>query len=173
ATRDAVQIRRRVLLREITPTLERAIGPRPHGHAFRVEYELAAADAGFIDERADIQDALAAQDFAADHPEDRTAAQNFLGTLGPHAGGVEALWLFDAALLLLGKLELDPVLEIFDRVGANRKLDQMKRHLTYPWTRWSSASRLPQPGFQPQPQCRRRDRRAARSGRAPSSSPRQ
>ena len=102
AARDPVEIGRRVLVLEIAPALERAIGPRPHRHAFRIEHQPAAADAVLVDERANIEDALAAKDFAADHPIDRAAAEDFLGALGHHAGGVEALGLLDAALLLLG-----------------------------------------------------------------------
>src|SRR5205085_1856855 len=91
AAPDTVEVGWRILWVEIAPTLERAIGPGPHRHAFRIEHQFAAADAVLVDERADIEDALAAQDFALDHPVDRAAVGDFLGALGHHARGVKAL----------------------------------------------------------------------------------
>src|SRR5476651_1594086 len=55
-------------------------------HAFAVEHHAAAADAVFVGKRADVEDALAAGDLAADHPIKRAAIGQFLGTLGHHAG---------------------------------------------------------------------------------------
>ena len=59
------------------------------------------------------------------------------------------------------KLELDPVLEVLDRVGADAELDQMKRHVSLSRLRSSmviSLRALRPPGLRPQPQCRRRGR---------------
>ena len=57
-------------------------------------------------------------------------AEDLFRALGNHARRVEALGLLDAALLLLGELQLDPVLEVFDGVGSDAELDQMERHVT-------------------------------------------
>src|SRR4029079_7326914 len=102
------KVGRRILIRKVAPALECAIRPRTHRHAFRVENEPAAADPLLIGERTNVEDALAAKDFAADHPVDRATAEDFFRALGHHARGVEALRLLHAALLLLGKLQLDP-----------------------------------------------------------------
>src|SRR6185437_14966231 len=99
-------------------------------YQFAVEHDATAADAVFVGERADVENALAAGDLAADHPIERAAVAELLGALGHHAGGVDVLGL-EAAFLFLFELLLDPVFEIRDRVVADAQLDEMKRHYRF------------------------------------------
>src|ERR1043166_8586013 len=128
AGRGAVEVLGRVLDGEIAPALERAVQPRLREHQLAVEHQAAAADAVLVDERQHGDDALAAQDLAADHPIERAARAQLVGALRHHARGVDVLgWL--PALLLLGELLADPVAQVFDRVAADAELDEMQGHV--------------------------------------------
>ena len=114
-------------------------------------------------------------DLAADHPVDRAAVENLLGALGHHARGVDVLGLLDAALLLLVQLRADPVLEVLDRVGADAELDEMKRHVSshsFIGSIVISLRAFRNLASGRDRNCRPRSVDAARSARAPSSSPR-
>src|ERR1019366_1052735 len=100
-------------------------------HQFAVEHHAAAADAVFVGERADVEDALAAADLAADHPKKRAAVGQLIGALGHHAGGVDVLEFLPAPLLLF-EFFFDPVFQVGDRVAADAQLDEMKRHCGIP-----------------------------------------
>src|SRR5580700_10121942 len=122
---SAVEVAWRVGGREVAPALERAVGPRLHQHRLAIEHDVAAADAGLVDERADVEDALPAHDLAADHPVERAADDDLVGTLGHHAGGVVALALARARLARR-ELLLDPVLQVLDGIAADTELDEMQ-----------------------------------------------
>ena len=113
-----IEIARSVLGSEITPALERAMGPRLDQYRFGVEHDPAASDPVFVAERAYRANTLPAHHLATDHPIERTAIGQLLGALGHHARAVDVLGLF-AVLAFLLQLFLDPVLEIADRVGAD------------------------------------------------------
>jgi len=78
-------------------------------------------------ERADLEDTLAAHHLAADDPIERAAVGQLIGAFRHHAGAVEALRLL-AILFLLAELLLDPVLQILDRVAADAEFDEMQGH---------------------------------------------
>src|ERR1700731_3396706 len=127
AGRRFVEIARRVLHVEVAPALKGTERARRHQHDLGIEHDAAAADAVLVAKRPDGADALAAHDLAADHPIERAAVGELIGTLGHHAGAVDVLGLF-AALALVLELLLDPVLEILDRVGADAELDEIESH---------------------------------------------
>src|SRR6185437_8959449 len=106
----AGEIARRLLVLEIAPALERGARPRLDQLHLAIQHDLAAADAVLAGDRADIENFLAAGDLALDYPIERAAIGEFLGTLGQHAGRMDALRLLPALLSLL-QLELDPFLE--------------------------------------------------------------
>src|SRR5258707_10814063 len=88
---------------------------------------MAAADALLVDEWAHIEQPLPAHDLAADHPIERAAVAQLLGALGHHARPVHVLGR-EPALPALLEFLADPVLEIFDRIAADAKFDEMKGH---------------------------------------------
>src|ERR1700730_7911913 len=122
-----IQIARSVLRGEVAPALKGTVGPWCNEDYFGIEHQRAASDALFVNEGPHRKDALAAHDFAADHPIERAAVDKFVRALGHHARGVDALRLF-AVLPFLLELFLDPVLEIADRVTTDAELDEMEWH---------------------------------------------
>src|SRR5262245_22675063 len=88
---------------------------------------MAAADPFLVDERPHIDEPLPAHDLAADHPVERAAVAQLLGALGHHARPVHVLER-EPALPALLEVLADPVLEIFDGITADAKLDEMKGH---------------------------------------------
>src|SRR5215472_3057946 len=127
ARRGEVEVAWSIVLREIAPALERPIRPRLDQDELGLEHQMAAADALLVDEWAHIEEPLPAHDLAADHPIERAAVAQLLGALGHHARPVHVL-AREPTLPALLELLADPVLEIFDRVAADAKLDEMKGH---------------------------------------------
>ena len=58
-------------------------------------------------------------------PHVTNAIKDFIRALWHHSRGVDALGLFHATLFLLLELQLDPILQVLDRVGADAKFDEM------------------------------------------------
>src|SRR6516165_963009 len=85
ALRSFAEIARRVARRKIAPALESAMRPRLDQNQFGVEHDAAAAHSVVVDERPDRPHLLAANDFAADDPIERSTLDQLLGALGHHA----------------------------------------------------------------------------------------
>ena len=83
--------------------------------------------AGESRKRFDGDELLARGDFAADHPVQRAAGQQFLDAFRHHAGDVNVPRR-QTALPGLQRPFGDPTLEVFDGLAANGKFDEMKRH---------------------------------------------
>src|SRR5262249_49859576 len=128
--RGAVEVAWGVFGREIAPALERPPRPRLDQDELRLEHQMAAADPLLVDEWPHIDEPLPAHDFAADHPVERAAVAQFIGALGHHARPVHVLGR-EPALPALLELLADPILEFFDRVTADAKLDEMQGHGGY------------------------------------------
>jgi hypothetical protein len=125
----AVEVARRIARGEITPPLKRAIGPRLDQNGLAIEHDVAAADAFFVDERADVENPLPAHDLSTNHPVERAVADDFSRTLRHHAGRMIAFVLARSGLpgALAPRLELllDPILKVADGVAADAKFDEV------------------------------------------------
>lgn len=73
-------------------------------------------------------DRLAHRHDALDHPIERTALQNVIHALGPHARTAD--WSYDFSFFLLGAFDLAdlPLGQILDAIGADAQLYDMNRH---------------------------------------------
>jgi len=131
----AVEVTRGVARDEIAPPLERAVRPRLDRHGLAIKHDVAAADALFVDEWADVEDPLPAHDLSANHPIERAAVEDLGRALRRHAGGMVTLAPARAGLPggLAARLELfvDPVLKVADGIAADAKFDEMQ-HLATP-----------------------------------------
>ena len=125
--RGAIEIARTILDLQIAPPLKRAARARLDQNRLRLEHQVAAPNPIPVRERAHIDDALPAHDLTADHPIKRSAVAQLGGAFGDHAGPVHVL-AREAAFTALLELLLDPILEVADRITADTKLDEMKRH---------------------------------------------
>src|SRR5258707_830709 len=87
--RVVTQIGRHGVLGKIAPALERAHRPRrPHDY-FWLHHQPAPSDAVLVAERLDRDDLFPCRDFAADHPIERAAGEDFRVALRRHAGDVD------------------------------------------------------------------------------------
>jgi hypothetical protein len=126
ARRNVIEIARRIGSRKIAPALEGSPRSRLDQRELRLKQHAAATHAVLVDERNDIEDALAADHLTADHPIERAARHQLGSALGHHAGGVDVLARQAAALALLEPLP-DPGLEILNAVTPHAELDEMQR----------------------------------------------
>ena len=122
---DPVEIARAVFAGEISPALKRPRGPGLDENEPGLEHKMAPAHPGLVDEGPYINQALPAHHFAADHPIQRAAVAQLIGTLGHHAGSVHVLARQSAFCALLEPLR-DPMLQVLDRVAADTKLDEVE-----------------------------------------------
>jgi hypothetical protein len=125
----AVEVARGIVGGEITPPLKRAIGPRLDQNGLAIEHDMAAADAFFVDEWADVENPLPAHDLSTNHPVERAVADDFARTLRHHAGRVITFVLARSGVpgALAPRLELflDPILKVADGVAADAKFDEV------------------------------------------------
>ena len=84
-----------------------------NGYHFPVEDDATAADAIFICERANIEDALAAANLPANNPIQRTSIDELLASLRHHPRRVDMLGLLPPALFFFQFL-LNPLFEVSD-----------------------------------------------------------
>src|SRR5690606_8464765 len=94
----------------------------------RLEHQVAAADALVIDERTDVQQALAALNLCLDDPVERSAVEQLGGPRRHHASRVELLGRLARPAALV-QAEGDPFLQVLDAIAAHTELDEMKRHV--------------------------------------------
>src|SRR5262249_370694 len=109
---------------QIPPTLKRPERPWLGQDQFRLEHQPTAADAVLVPERPHIDEALAAQNLATDHPIERAAVSQLTGALGRHPGDVPMLERQLAPLLLV-ELFANPAAQILYAVAADAELDQV------------------------------------------------
>src|SRR5262249_6024965 len=121
-------IRRRILVFQIAPALERAPRPRHHRHQLLVIDQAAMGYAVLLN-LAKGEQLLPRGDLALDHPIERTAVQHFVAALGGHTGDVHQFRLLAFGALFLQALFL-PVRQFRQAVAANTKLNDVKRHAT-------------------------------------------
>ena len=129
ARRGAIEIARRVLVREIAPALECPPRPRLDQDDPRLQDQMAAPDPFLVDEGPHFDQALTAHDLAPNHPVERAVAQ-LVGALGDHSRPMQMLAREPALLALLEPLA-NPILEITDRVAADTEFNEMKCHDGY------------------------------------------
>ena len=112
---------------QIAPALERAHRPRRDRDHLRLHHQAAAADAVLVAKRLDRDDLFARGDFTLDHPVERTAGEQFVVALRRHPRDVDVA---KRQTLFLGGCHAfgNPALEFLDRLAADGKLDEMKRH---------------------------------------------
>jgi hypothetical protein len=122
---DPIEIARAIFAREVSPALKRPPRSGLDKNEPGLEHKMASAHPGFVDERPYINQALPAHHFAADHPIQRAAVTQLVGTLGHHAGSVHVLARQSAFRALLEPLR-DPMLQVLDRVAADAKLDEVE-----------------------------------------------
>jgi len=166
--RGPVEVARDVLVPEIAPALERAPGSRLDQNELRLQHQMAAADAALVHEWPHVEEPLPTHHLAADHPIERAAVAQLVGAFGHHPCLVHVLARKPALFTILEFLA-DPVVEVFDRITADAKLDKVKGHGVVPYVsrfgrslsaRWNSAANLPTPY--------RRQLRRHRNGNDPS-----
>jgi hypothetical protein len=107
-----------------------------------LHHQAASADAVLVAKRLDGDQLFARGDFAANDPIDRAARQQFLDALGRHPRDVDVMGRLAFAF---GDLDAvgDPAFEILDGFGADRKLDQMERHVFISLTKLTFALARP------------------------------
>src|ERR1700761_2638155 len=76
---DFVEVARRILGREIAPTLKGAVRARLDQNRLAVEGDATPSYAVLVDERTDGADGFAAGDLAFDDPETRAGVDGFIG----------------------------------------------------------------------------------------------
>src|SRR3954471_2706172 len=130
--RGPVEVTRDVIVPEIAPALKRAPGSRLDKNELRLQHQMAAADAALVHERPHIEEPLPTHHLAADHPIERAAVAQLVGAFGHHPRLVHVL-ARKPALLAIPEFLANPVLELFDRVTADAKLDEVKGHGVVPY----------------------------------------
>src|SRR3954462_15601041 len=125
--RSAVEIPGNVIVPEIAPALERAPGPRLDQNELRLQHQMAAADSALVHEGPHIEEPLPTHHLAADHPIERAAVAQLVGAFGHHPRLVHVL-ARKPALFAIPEFLANPVVELFDRVTADAKLDEVKGH---------------------------------------------
>jgi hypothetical protein len=86
---------------------------------------MTARHAFLVDERANVDEALAHGNRTLDHPIERPAVEQLLAAFGHHTRRVLELALL-AALFQRGQMVLLPGAKILDRIRADAELDEMK-----------------------------------------------
>ena len=132
ARRGAVEVTRDVFVPEIAPALERPPGSRLDQNELRLQHQMAAADPALVHERSHVEEPLPTHHLPADHPIERAAVAQLVGALGDHPRPVHVL-AREPALFAILQFLADPVLELFDRVTTDAKLDEMKGHGDLPY----------------------------------------
>src|SRR6516165_1068944 len=122
-----IKITRRFLRSEIPPALKRPPGPRLDQHELGLEHQITPTDSRLVNERAHIDEPLAAKNPTTDHPVKRAALAQLVGTLWHHARAMHVLARQSAPLARFEACA-NPLSEVFDRIAANAKLDEMERH---------------------------------------------
>ena len=120
-------VRRGVLALQVAPALERAPRLPARRMQHRLENEVAARNAVGVDERSNVQKALAHLHVPLDHPVERAALQQFVRPLGDHARGVELLGDLAAGARRI-EARGDPGIEILDRLGADAEFEKVQGH---------------------------------------------
>jgi hypothetical protein len=132
ARRGAVKVTRDVFVPEIAPALERPPGSGLDQNELRLQHQMAAADPAPVHERSHVEEPLPTHHLPADHPIERAAVAQLVGALGDHPRPVHVL-AREPALFAILQFLADPVLELFDRVTTDAKLDEMKGHGDLPY----------------------------------------
>jgi len=132
ARRGAVEVTRDVFVPEIAPALERPPGSGLDQNELRLQHQMAAADPAPVHERSHVEEPLPTHHLPADHPIERAAVAQLVGALGDHPRPVHVL-AREPALFAILQFLADPVLELFDRVTTDAKLDEMKGHGDLPY----------------------------------------
>src|SRR5262249_7984447 len=90
-------------------------------------HQITPTDSHLVNERAHIDEPLAAKNPTTDHPVKRAALAQLAGTLWHHARAMHVLARQSAPLARFEACA-NPLSEVFDRIAANAKLDEMERH---------------------------------------------
>jgi hypothetical protein len=93
----------------------------------RIEHDAATGDTVILGVGPEIDNALADEDDAPDHPIERTAVEHLIAAARRLQGAMAQLRRLAGALKLLQPLDL-PVLEVLHRVAANTELDEVNCH---------------------------------------------
>src|SRR6476619_6149878 len=153
--RGPVEVARDVLVPEIAPALERAPGSRLDQNELRLQHQMATADSALVHEWPHIEEPLPTHHLAADHPVERTAVAQLVGAFGHHPRLVHML-ARKPALFTIPEFLADPVVEVFDRVTADAKLDEVKGHGVVPYVSRFGRSLSARWNSSPQRTCRHR-----------------
>ena len=122
-------------------------------HQLGVEYDATARYAVILDVKPEINDALAHQDDALDHPIERSAVEHLLATARRLQSAMAVLRRLAGALEALQLLCL-PVFELLHRVAADAQLDEMDGHsqlilsMMFSWCYSTAPVSITQPQWQ-------------------------
>src|ERR1700751_1368871 len=125
--RSVVEIRGRLFRVKVAPPLESAHRAGLRQYQPGRQNELASADPVGVGKGPHVAQPLPAHYLTADDPIERSSVEEFIRPFGRHAGGMHMLARL-AAALLLRELRPDPGVELFDRITADAKLDEMQGH---------------------------------------------